>query len=206
MYRTDEEIKHELSVLKAKYTRFTDGLDVSFRADCDSEIVAKVVEDRLERLNLQVNQKKREKNGWQPIGTERIMCGVCVNSPVGTQLPRAVVAKLIAGCESLYRGARSVAPHTLIGLARRRRSLQGWLNQSSQADIAPIRDLQRRFGKLITSLHTRSESSRFTQNANGIQKEMASMRRPNSLQFGTDVAGSMDERSPSRSTCYVGTG
>jgi hypothetical protein len=95
-------------------------------------------------LGLCVNLKKRDKNGWQPAETERVMCGVCVNSPAGTQLPKAVVARLVAGCESLYRGARSAAPHTLLGLARRRRSLQGWLNQASQADIAPIRDLQRR--------------------------------------------------------------
>jgi hypothetical protein len=98
----------------------------------------------MERLGLRVNLKKRSENGWQPIDSERLMSGVCVNSPLGTQLPKAVCARLIKDVESLYRGARSAAPHTLVGLARRRRSLQGWLNQSRQADIAPIRDLQRR--------------------------------------------------------------
>jgi hypothetical protein len=143
-FRADEEAQHRLSVLKARYTRFTDGLDASFANDVGATAVARVIQEQLDRLGLHVNLKKLEKNGWQPAGTERVICGVCVNSPLGTQLPSKVSARLIAECESLYRGARSVAPHTLIGLARRRRSLQGWLNQSSQADIAPVGDLQRR--------------------------------------------------------------
>jgi hypothetical protein len=144
MYRADEAITTKLSKLSARYTRFTDGLDASFPTNVNRDAVAFVIEDELRRLGLRVNLKKLEKNGWQPVGTERVMCGVCVNSPLGTQLPCATVDQLITGCESLYRGASSVAPHTLVGLARRRRSLQGWINQGSQADIAPIRDLQRR--------------------------------------------------------------
>jgi hypothetical protein len=142
--RIDAEIEARLAALGARYTRFTDGLDASFPLSVDESRVAAVIEENVARLGLRINLKKRERNGWQPVHEERVMCGVCVNSPLGTQLPKAVVAKLMSACESLYRGAVSAAPHTLEGLARRRRSLQGWLNQGSQADIAPIRDLQRR--------------------------------------------------------------
>jgi hypothetical protein len=143
-YRVDCEIERELALLRARYTRFTDGLDVSLKERHYANSVSLILERNLTRMGLAVNIKKLEKNGWQPIGTERVVCGVCVNSSRGTTLPRGVIVRLISECESLSRGARAVAPHTIVGLARRRRSLQGWLNQASQADCAPTGELQRR--------------------------------------------------------------
>ncbi len=143
-YRVDCDIAHELSVLRAKYTRFTDGLDVSFNEGSYQAAVAQVIEKNLNRLGLSINLKKLDDCGWQPQNKEQIVCGVRVNSCKGTQLPRSALKTLIAGCESLERGSRSVAPHTIVGLAKKRRSIQGWLNQAGQADLAPIRELQRR--------------------------------------------------------------
>jgi hypothetical protein len=142
--RIDGDTERELSSLHARYTRFTDGLDASFINAAHKSEVAAVIERNLARLGLQINAKKLEKNGWQPIGSERVICGVRVNSSRGTQLPRKVLKQLFAQCESLYRGTATLAPHTLLGLGRRRRSLQGWLNQACQADISPIKFLQRR--------------------------------------------------------------
>ncbi|MDB5330767.1 MAG: hypothetical protein JWP03_1918, partial [Phycisphaerales bacterium] len=143
-YRTDCQIEQELAVLGARYTRFTDGLDGSFRRADRASQVAEIFERNLERIGLRVNLKKLAECGWQPVGAERVMCGVRTNSPKGTQLPREVIKRLVDDCDSLLRGARTVAPHTLTGLARKRRALQGSLNQGSQARIAPVRDLQRR--------------------------------------------------------------
>ncbi len=143
-YRIDCDIEREISAFAARYTRFTDNLDASFRDPLYAEQIGLIIERNLARLGLSINSRKVQESGWQPVGRERTVCGVRVNSPKGTQLPRDVAKRLFDSCERLYRGARSVAPHTLPGLARRRRSLQGWLNQSSQADIAPIGDLQRR--------------------------------------------------------------
>jgi hypothetical protein len=99
-------------------------------------------------MGLQINWTKADKNGWQPANVERVMSGVCVNSPLGTQLPSEVIAGLLRQCEKLLAGARSVAPHTLVGLAKRRRSVQGWINQASQADISPVGDLQPRLHQI----------------------------------------------------------
>lgn len=142
-YRTDCRIESELAALATRYTRFTDGLDASFRHAGRMEAVATVIERNISRLGLTINLGKAEKNGWQPVGTERVMCGVRVNSPRGTQLPEATLRRIASECQSLIRGAQSVAAHTLSGLAQRRRKLQGWINQASQADVSPTREWQR---------------------------------------------------------------
>jgi len=142
-YRVDCDIQFELAEIAARYTRFTDGLDASFRRASSAGTVGALIERNLTRLGLTINSRKLEKCGWQPVGTERVMSGVCVNSPSGTQLPTVTIKKITTECEGLVRGARSVAAHTLVGLARRRRRLQGWLNQSSQADFSPVREWQR---------------------------------------------------------------
>jgi hypothetical protein len=142
--RIDADIEIELSVLHTRYTRFTDNLDSSFRKAQHASAVAEILERNLARIGLSINTQKAETQGWQPVGTERVMCGVCVNSSKGTQLPRQIIKALIQRCESLHRGARSVSPHSIVGLAGRRRALQGWVNQASQAAIAPTTDLQRR--------------------------------------------------------------
>lgn len=152
--RTDAQIQSQLSRFGARYTRFTDGLDVSFRNASRFNNVCLILDRELRSLGLRLNLKKLEAQGWQPVGMERTVCGVRVNSPRGTQLPKAVIRKLITECESLHRGACTVAPHTLVGLAKRRRSVQGWLNQASQADISPISDLQRRLHQVDVLVQT----------------------------------------------------
>jgi hypothetical protein len=147
-YRIDCDIERELSQLGARYSRFTDGLHASFSAAEYAPRIAYIFEGNLARLGLTVNTKKLVECGWQPVGRQRVMCGVRVNSPLGTQLPRDVAKKLVEMCESLYRGARSAAPHSLPGLAARRRCLQGHLNQASQADFSPVRDLKRRLNQV----------------------------------------------------------
>jgi hypothetical protein len=143
-YRIDCDISRELSVYGARYTRFTDNLDTSFPNAAHQSKVAAVIDSHLSRLGLCINTKKLDQNGWQPAGAEQILCGVRVDSAAGTQLPSVILADLRRNCDALYRGALSVAPHSLIGLASRRRSIQGWLNQAGQADIAPMRELQGR--------------------------------------------------------------
>lgn len=147
-YRIDCDIERELSVLGVTYTRFTDNLDTSFHDAADAPAVSATLEKHLSRLGLGVNQKKLEKDGWQPRGQEQVLCGVRVDLPGGTRLPSRTLSSLINGCDSLYRGALSVAPHTLAGLANHRQSVQGLLNQASQADFAPVREIQRRLKQI----------------------------------------------------------
>jgi hypothetical protein len=143
-YRVDCEISEKLAGLGARYTRFTDGLDCSFEIENTRIEVEAIVHENLARLGLTVNQKKLESVGWQHVHAERVMSGVRVNSARGTNLPRATLKDLVREVDSLDRGSRTVAPHTIVGLARRRRSVQGWVNQASQADISPSIAIQNR--------------------------------------------------------------
>jgi hypothetical protein len=127
-----------------RYTRFTDNLDTSFSNATRAPLISAILDAELTGLGLLINRKKEAENGWQPHGIEQIMCGVRIDSRRGTQLPSKVLQKLLQSAEALYHGARSAAPHTICGLARKRRSIQGWLNQASQADLAPVRVIQNR--------------------------------------------------------------
>jgi hypothetical protein len=143
-FRTDCVIENKLSMHGGRYTRFTDNLDTSFSNATRAPLISAILDAELTGLGLLINRKKEAENGWQPHGIEQIMCGVRIDSRRGTQLPSKVLQKLLQSAEALYHGARSAAPHTICGLARKRRSIQGWLNQASQADLAPVRVIQNR--------------------------------------------------------------
>jgi hypothetical protein len=161
-YRVDSALERKLSVLGGTYTRFTDNLDVSFSNPENATQIGDILDSELRRIGLTINQKKSEQCGYQPRGQEQVLCGVRVDSPRGTKLPRKLLARISAGCESLSRGATTIAPHTLPGLAKRRRSLQGLLNQASQADIAPRKSIQRQLRQVdFVVLHTLSRNGVF---------------------------------------------
>jgi hypothetical protein len=150
--RVDEDISTELAALGARYTRFSDGLDVSITCSAYQDEVVSILVKHMGRLGLEFNQDKATKTGWQPVGTERVISGVRTNSPRGTQLPRDVIRRATALASKLLKGARTVAPHTIVSLAARRRSLQGLLNQMAQATIAPRGDLKRKVNQIDAAI------------------------------------------------------
>lgn len=127
----------------AGYGRMCDDIIVS----CDSLRAAKVmgssIQHRSAEIGLRVNDEKLVDHGIQTDGQPQFVHNLIVNHPRGIAINDVQRRKAIAEAESLVRGARSVAPESLVAIARKRQRVVGMRCHCQQADHGPAKHLRR---------------------------------------------------------------
>ena len=116
-------------------------------ASTNSRELATVVAERIESLiadhELQVNEKKREKNGHTYRNSRQLVHNLDVSNPAGVAICREDRQRAAALAEYYVREARAVRPETLETIATKRKQVVGYICHFGQAKFSNAKHLRK---------------------------------------------------------------
>jgi len=147
LFEADQSLRYQCRRLGFEYTRTYDDFVASGSRPQDAPKVGHIIKAAVERLGLNVSQRKRWRNGFQPSRREQRVHNIVVNSPLGVSIPAEQTQTASEDAEAFLRGVISIRPQTIIGLAHRRQRLVGRMSYFRQATFAPVRELRNALNK-----------------------------------------------------------
>ena len=150
----DQRISSVCGQVGANYTRMVDDMIISVDDLSQAARLAALLEQEIRDHGLSVNRKKRDDHGQQIRGGRQRVHNLDADGS-RPRITRDTVGAVRRLAEGYARGARGVAPNSLEGLARKRRKVQGHVNQFGQLDrkhASHLKKLLRHGDKTVTRI------------------------------------------------------
>ncbi len=119
------------------YTRLADDHVLSGDNQREVEAAAEFLESLLHAHGLSINEKKKGDDGLKLASQLQCVHSIAVNHPLKTSIPRDRVAQWRGFAEKYVGAAKCVSAGTLCLVAKKRQTLDGYINYCSQAGISP---------------------------------------------------------------------
>ena len=126
---------------QVSFTRMADDHVLSGFDTNAVESAAAYLERLLQERGLSINEKKQRECGPGLSSQVQVVHSIAVNHPTKTRIPRDRSETWRKLAEVYVGAARSVSAETLSLVAAKRRTLEGYVNYSSQADISPSKHI-----------------------------------------------------------------
>ncbi|MBE3037800.1 MAG: hypothetical protein IMZ62_03150 [Chloroflexi bacterium] len=143
LFEADEVIVAKCTVLGGKYSRTYDDMVVSTNSGAASRELGEVLESQIAAHGLEVNSRKRAKEGFQPPHKRQLVHNIDVRSAGGVRIVREHEQKALAVATRYVRAARCVSPESLEPVALLRSQAAGYMHYCGQADFGPAKQLRR---------------------------------------------------------------
>lgn len=143
LHDADERLSLHLEPEGMRLHRCYDDFVVSTDSRQGAEKAGKLIEEEIEAHGLEVSEKKKLKNGHVRRNSRQLVHNLDVSNPAGIAIKKEDRRKVEALAESYVRGARSVSADSLVGLARKRAKLVGYICHFQQAQISNVDHLRK---------------------------------------------------------------
>ena len=136
LYDADEGLARVLEKQGVRLHRCYDDVVGSTNSRKVAVTVGESIEAAIAGHGLQVNERKRAKNGLTNRNRRQTVHNLDVSNPAGVAIRREDMQKATAIAEAYVRGARSVGPDTLEIIAQKRQQVAGYICHFDQAKFS----------------------------------------------------------------------
>jgi hypothetical protein len=143
MYSFDQWCSASAGRLKISVGRFSDDIVVSTSNKEVGDSFIRQIEEKLELLGFQINEKKRRKLGLQTRSAPQIVHSIRVDHPKGTAISWMHRSQAILLANKYLEACQRIQPDSLQSVARMRKRLEGYMYYCRQANISPAKHVHR---------------------------------------------------------------
>ncbi|MEX2306489.1 MAG: reverse transcriptase domain-containing protein [Pirellulales bacterium] len=142
-WEMDQAISSRAGNQAIKPSQVADDIVLSGKNIESGEMLINVVEAELTKLGIKINQRKKQKAGFQDASKDRLVHGISTSKRRGTCInsKQTTFARQLA--ESYLVSCKSVSAESFEALANKRRSLVGWMHYCRQAHFSPAKHIRR---------------------------------------------------------------
>jgi len=138
----DENIAAACARLGCRYSRTYDDIIVSTDFRQAIRPIGMVIESQIKAHGLEVNARKRKKEGFLPPDRPQRVHNIDVKSSRGVRIVKEHARAALDVATAYVLGARCVSPASIEGLARLRSRVAGYMHYCRQADFGPARHIR----------------------------------------------------------------
>jgi hypothetical protein len=142
-YDADRALSAACGQSGARYSRTYDDMVISVNLPRMAEWPGDVMRRHIEQHGLSINATKLRKNGFKPRHHEQRVHNLVVNNRRGVRIGSDQAGRALHLAEAFLRGAKTVGPDSLEGLAYKRSQVAGWMHYCRQAEFGPARHIRR---------------------------------------------------------------
>lgn len=142
-FDADRALSAACGSVGARYSRTYDNMVISVNRGSMAEWPGNAMRKEIEAHGLKVNARKlHEKGSFGPRHHEQRVHNLVVNNKRGVRIGDDQVKKGVGLAEAYLRGAKTVGPDSLEGLACKRHKVTGWMHYCRQAEFGPARRIR----------------------------------------------------------------
>jgi hypothetical protein len=142
-WKIDQGISSRAGTHSIKPSRIADDFVFSGKRVESGETLASYIESELAKLGININQRKKERGGFQDKSTDRRVHGICTSKRAGTSINREQSQFASELAESYLVSCKSVTADSFEAVAQKRRTLVGWMHYCRQAHYSPAKHIRR---------------------------------------------------------------
>ncbi len=143
LYNADKNLAHALEKQGVRLHRCFDDMVASTDSREVAAIAGSMLEATIADHGLQVNEKKKTKNGHTHRNSRQLVHNLDVSNPAGVAIRKEDIQKATALVETYVRGAKSVSPESLEAIARKRKQVIGYICHFDQAKFSNVEHLRK---------------------------------------------------------------
>lgn len=142
----DQELDAECRQRGWRITRSADDIVISTSKMIDGESAGSLIEQCLRNVGLEFSRRKRTRNGLQARSRPQVpplIHNIEVGHAGKLRISAPQRSAAVNAADKYLAACKAVQPRTLRAVVRNRQRLSGWIEQCSQADLSPVRELRR---------------------------------------------------------------
>ena len=143
LHDADKTLARALEKQGVRLHRCYDDIVASTDSRDVAAIAGAMIEATIADHGLQVNEKKRSKNGHVHRNSRQLVHNLDVSNPAGVAIRKEEIQKATALAEAYVRGAKSVCPESLEAIARKRKQVTGYICHFDQATFSNVDHLRK---------------------------------------------------------------
>lgn len=143
-WRLDQQMASIAGSNRLAYSRVADDFVISGNKREGGENIVAKLELELAHRGVRINKKKKRESGLQTCSEERLVHSISVSKPKGTAISRIHTQKALQLAENYVTACRSVSADSIQAIASKRKTLEGWMNYTRQAEFGPAKTIRQR--------------------------------------------------------------
>ncbi len=137
LYDLDHRISSIIGATDIRFGRTYDDMVLSLNSKTEIPRATRLLESQISRIGLNINQKKREKNGLQDANhSNPEIHGIPIYKNGRVGINKVQIQKALSAAEAYRLGARCVSAESFESVWKKRRVLSGWICHCLQSDAS----------------------------------------------------------------------